>query len=262
MASPLPTPVAALIGILPATLAHVRSLPVHAVRLPVRAVTGALNGVDLLRREYADLASQGDRLVTRLRGGAADLAEDISDRADEVEDRVESLVGRTPFAAAYDRAEDTVEDAVEAVRQGLAPAPIAPAADFASPAGPEMLPEAERPKGAPTPKASEPDSTRIDTAASASVLQAVEQAVQQAVGSTSAVPVPQHDALPLADYDHMTLGSLRGRLRTLSVDQLVLVRAYEKAHADRLPVVTMLDNRIAKLASDAGAVPIDPAQPR
>ena len=60
-----------------------------------------------------------------------------------------------------------------------------------------------------------------------------------------------HDDLPLPDYDHMTLGSLRGRMRSLSVDQLVQIRAYEKAHADRLPIVTMLDNRIAKLAEDA-----------
>jgi hypothetical protein len=51
----------------------------------------------------------------------------------------------------------------------------------------------------------------------------------------------------------MTLGSLRGRMRSLNVDQLVQIRDYEKAHADRLPIVTMLDNRIAKLASDAGA---------
>ena len=61
--------------------------------------------------------------------------------------------------------------------------------------------------------------------------------------------MPEHDELPLPDYDHMTLGSLRGRLRSLDVDQLVALRSYEKAHADRLPVVTMLDNRIAKLAS-------------
>ena len=59
----------------------------------------------------------------------------------------------------------------------------------------------------------------------------------------------------------MTLGSLRGRLRSLSVEQLVQVRAYEKAHADRLPVVTMLDNRIAKLATDASAAPSG-ARPR
>jgi hypothetical protein len=59
----------------------------------------------------------------------------------------------------------------------------------------------------------------------------------------------------------MTLGSLRGRLRSLSTEQLVQVRDYEKAHANRLPVVTMLDNRIAKLATEPGATPSggDPA---
>jgi hypothetical protein len=60
--------------------------------------------------------------------------------------------------------------------------------------------------------------------------------------------VLEHDDLPLPDYDHMTLGSLRGRLRSLDLEQLVQIRDYEKAHASRLPVVTMLDNRIAKLA--------------
>jgi hypothetical protein len=47
----------------------------------------------------------------------------------------------------------------------------------------------------------------------------------------------------------MTLGSLRGRLRSLDMQQLVQLRDYEKSKADRLPVVTMLDNRIAKLSS-------------
>ena len=73
-----------------------------------------------------------------------------------------------------------------------------------------------------------------------------------------------HDQLPLPDYDHMTLGSLRGRMRSLDLPQLVQVRDYEKAHADRLPIVTMLDNRIAKLAADptaplSGSAPADAA---
>jgi len=77
-----------------------------------------------------------------------------------------------------------------------------------------------------------------------------------AVAAFSDVPeVGSHDELPLPDYDHMTLGSLRGRLRSLDVAQLVQLRDYEKAHADRLPVITMLDNRIAKLATDASATP-------
>lgn len=57
--------------------------------------------------------------------------------------------------------------------------------------------------------------------------------------------------LPLPTYDQLTLGQIRGRLRRLDVADLVQLRDYEKAHANRLQVVTMLENRIAKL--EAGA---------
>lgn len=59
-----------------------------------------------------------------------------------------------------------------------------------------------------------------------------------------------HDNLPLPDFDHLTLGSLRGRLRRLSLAELIQLRGYELAHANRLPIVSMLDNRIAKLAAE------------
>ena len=128
----------------------------------------------------------------------------------------------------------------------------------------DAVPEDERPKGVQTPKATEPDSTRIDTAATADVVETVER-----VSSTIGGEVLSHDDLPLPDYDHLTLGSLRGRMRSLDVPQLVQVRDYEKAHANRLPIVTMLDNRIAKLATDptaplSGSTPTDPvpAKPR
>lgn len=65
--------------------------------------------------------------------------------------------------------------------------------------------------------------------------------------TTATATAPSHDELPLADYDHLTLGSLRGRLRALSIDDLLALRAYETSHADRLPIVTMFDNRLAKL---------------
>lgn len=97
----------------------------------------------------------------------------------------------------------------------------------------------------------------------------VEDAVEDAVGQVSDLPdkarrqppaagsaevvkvgAAVDDALPLPDYDRMTLGSLRGRLRSLTVTQLGQIRDYEKAHADRLPVVTLLENRLTKLATD------------
>ena len=90
-------------------------------------------------------------------------------------------------------------------------------------------------------------SRRKDTAATPEVVAVVEEITEVVGGET-----PAHDELPLPDYDHMTLGSLRGRLRSLTVEELVAVRDYEKAHADRLPVITLLENRIVKLAVDGG----------
>lgn len=56
-----------------------------------------------------------------------------------------------------------------------------------------------------------------------------------------------HADLPLPDFDHQTVPQLRGRLRTLDLPELIQLRDYEQAHAGRLPVLTLLDNRIAKL---------------
>jgi len=58
-----------------------------------------------------------------------------------------------------------------------------------------------------------------------------------------------HDQLPLDDFDHLTLGSLRARLPRLDAVALVQLLDYERAHAHRLPVLTMLENRIAKIGA-------------
>lgn len=58
-----------------------------------------------------------------------------------------------------------------------------------------------------------------------------------------------HDDLPLADYDHLTLGSLRARLPRLDPVALVQLRDYERTHANRLPVLTMFENRLAKITT-------------
>lgn len=59
-----------------------------------------------------------------------------------------------------------------------------------------------------------------------------------------------HDQLPLDDYDHLTLGQLRSRLVRLDAVSLVQLRDYERAHAHRLPILTMIENRIAKLGQN------------
>ena len=286
----VPTPVAAALGLVPAVLSGVRSLPGKAVQIPVLALSSTLTALDNARREYDDLAARGERLVARLRGQSFD----------EVEDKLEKLVDGKPFAGAYDTTEDAVEEALEelevrfantgrnAMQVGTGPVAngVAPgagkrgASGFAKAALPEQLPEvpeAEQPKGGPTPKAPQntalqntaPENTasrageqlgtpRLGTAATPQVVAVVASIIEEATAD-GASPVAFRDELPIDDYDHMTLGSLRGHLRSLELAQLVQLRDYEKAHAHRLPVVTMLDNRIAKLATTGEPPPVAPA---
>jgi hypothetical protein len=65
-----------------------------------------------------------------------------------------------------------------------------------------------------------------------------------------------HADLPLDDYDHLTLGALRSRLTKLEPAELVQLLDYERAHAHRLPVVMMFENRLRKL----GATVPEPAR--
>ena len=67
------------------------------------------------------------------------------------------------------------------------------------------------------------------------------------------------NSLPIADFDGISLGSLRARLRSLSLQDLVTLRGWEKAHGHRAPVLTLLDNRIARVAAaETAAYPSDP----
>jgi hypothetical protein len=63
-----------------------------------------------------------------------------------------------------------------------------------------------------------------------------------------AAPAAPAGELPVANYDDLTIASLRARLRNLSADQLAQLVDYEKSHANRADVVQMFERRIAKLA--------------
>jgi hypothetical protein len=65
---------------------------------------------------------------------------------------------------------------------------------------------------------------------------------------TSASP-DASSALPLANYDELSVASLRARLRNLSNDDLTLLMTYEKAHRNRPEVIKMFQNRLIKMTS-------------
>lgn len=60
---------------------------------------------------------------------------------------------------------------------------------------------------------------------------------------------PDKAALPVPNYDDLTVASLRARLRNLDSAQVRALLDYEKANAGRAAVLTMYERRIAKLES-------------
>jgi hypothetical protein len=130
--------------------------------------------------------------------------------------------------------------------------------------------DAEAPAAATTPApedtaAPEPEATAAPATvvAEATVEPEPETAVAPeatAESETSAAPGADADAensaapetssaLPLANYDDLSIASLRARLRNLSNDDLTQLMSYERAHQDRPEVIKMFQNRLIKMTS-------------
>jgi hypothetical protein len=85
-------------------------------------------------------------------------------------------------------------------------------------------------------------------------------------GRRSGTDAPMADttepgALPVPDYDHLPLGDLTHRIRSLDADALQTLLAYEREHADRLPVVQTLSARLEQVRSGASMSDGDPSAP-
>ena len=78
--------------------------------------------------------------------------------------------------------------------------------------------------------------------------------------------VPSHDELPLPEYDHLPAGTLPSRISGLNETELEQVLAYERAHANRLPIIQILEHRLTALQQGAEpsgtAVPSTPEMTR
>ncbi|GAA2900529.1 hypothetical protein [Streptomyces mexicanus] len=73
---------------------------------------------------------------------------------------------------------------------------------------------------------------------------------------------PGRSTLPLPDYDHLPLGALEGRVRSLTAEQVEELLAYERTHADRLPVTEVLTARLEQLQAGGRPTQGDPTAVR
>lgn len=65
------------------------------------------------------------------------------------------------------------------------------------------------------------------------------------------VVVPEREQdLPIPEWDGRSPASLRARIRSVPLEDLLVLRAWEQQHAHRLQVLTALENRIRKLEAD------------
>jgi hypothetical protein len=283
-ASSLPAPLTTALGIASAGARGARRLPRTAARVPVTVVSYALIVTDNLRREYDELSSRGQSLLEGLRGRALSLPEEagasvtslldssrvavdtaregVSESLSTAADRVDATAARLAeqrIAEAQQARQDVgaeVEQTRTEAQQATEEAAekIERAIDAAERATQEVVAAARAAQDDPG-TAAAPDGAGTDapdragSAAPGDVQSAVESVTESVGGGTR---VPSAEELPLPDFDHMSLAQVRGRLRRLSAEELVLLRDYERGHANRLPIVTMLDNRIAKVASETG----------
>jgi hypothetical protein len=69
----------------------------------------------------------------------------------------------------------------------------------------------------------------------------------------------ERDDLPLHDYDHLPVGSLISRIRSLDAAGLQTLLTYEQSHANRVQVVSAMQNRLSGLQEGAQPSGGDPA---
>jgi hypothetical protein len=69
----------------------------------------------------------------------------------------------------------------------------------------------------------------------------------------------EHDQLPLPDYDHLPIGGLASRIRTLDEAGVQTLLDYEQKHGNRLQAVQIMRNRLSSLQSGAQPSGGDPA---
>ncbi|MFD7408996.1 hypothetical protein ACFV7R_41630 [Streptomyces sp. NPDC059866] len=70
---------------------------------------------------------------------------------------------------------------------------------------------------------------------------------------------PGRSILPLPDYDHLPIGGLEARVRSLTAEEVEELLAYERTHADRVPVTDLLTARLEQLKAGAEPTSGDPA---
>jgi len=257
---PLPFPVRIAAGLVAIAVEQARDLPRVVLEFPVTAVSQALQASMRVKQKVTELAIKGDRLLGTLlpvqeqpssatfdkdeppsQNGASTITKRRPVRLPTTEPRDEPR-GDLPKTDAVDarpvlpEAEDVPADAVtdeSAAEKVIAEATATPVdSPKTTPVLddlPPVLPEVE---GVPA-----------DTVTN-------EVAAEEVIAQATATPVSPSEPPALSGYAEMPIAELRSKLDFLELDDLQTLLAWEMAHGERPPFVTMLTNRITAVLEE------------
>jgi len=195
-------------GVVVTVLEETRKLPTTAITLPMTAVSETLQAVMRLQQGIAEMAIKGDEVFESLLGHAEEEPEWATFDEDEDDQDDFVLPTATRSVTPATPTDSGAVDPGEADNDDSGPA--------AGPAG----------SGRFALYSSTPD---IDT-----------EDPTPTESSNGDAP----EIVEALDYDSLTLAQLRAKLRTVGLDELKELAAYEKSTRARAPFVTMLDNRV------------------
>jgi hypothetical protein len=192
--------------------------PVKPVK-PARAAKPATPGAEPSRWRSLD------------KTGNVRLLDGDEDQDDEDVPVVTQAVSE-PAPAAGPSAEYTPTEVVPAVAVPAEPAPAEPVPAAPAAAAPAMQQETEPAPAAPT---------------LAEVTAQEPVPVEPPHSEPAPAVVADSQALPVPNYDQLSVASLRARLRVLDAGQVQTLLDYEKAHESRPAVITLFERRLTKL---------------
>jgi hypothetical protein len=171
---------------------------------------------------------------------------------DEEQDAEDLAASVTPSSAEPSSSEPVTPATPEAVPAPVEYTPTEPVPAVPVPAVP--TPAEPQPADPAVPDAAslaepQPADPAVPAPADLAVPQPADPAVPAPADLTTAEPAAAADAaLPVPNYDQLTVASLRARLRVLDAGGVQVLLDYEKAHEGRPAVITMFERRLTKLS--------------
>jgi hypothetical protein len=213
---PLPFPVRIAAGLVATAVEQARDLPRVVLEFPVTAVSQALHASMRVKQKVTELAIKGDRLLGTLLPVEEQPSSATFDKDEPPsQNRASTITERRPVSLLTTEPRDE-------------PRVDLPEADAVVDARP-VLPEAE------------------DVPADAVT---DESAAEKVIAEVTATPVSPSEPPALSGYAEMSIAELRSKLDFLELDDLQTLLAWEMAHGERPPFVTMLTNRITAVLEE------------